>query len=106
MPPGAKYVGRPSGWGNPFRVGEPFRYTSPTHGVRVGVIRTPEQAAAEFDIYLNARTDLHEEIRRELGGRDLACWCPPGQACHVDSLLRVANSAPVGECCNTDTEEA
>jgi hypothetical protein len=30
-----------------------------------------------------------EEIRRELGGKNLACWCPPGP-CHADVLLKIA----------------
>jgi hypothetical protein len=98
IPAGAKYCGRPSKWGNPFKVGEPFRYVSPTHGVRMGVIANERHAASEFGLYLAARTDLHQEIRRELGGLDLACWCPLGQACHVDHLLTVANSpAPVSQ---------
>lgn len=32
-----------------------------------------------------------EVARRELAGRDLACWCAPSLPCHVDVLLRVAN---------------
>lgn len=32
-----------------------------------------------------------EDIRTELAGRDLACWCPPGQPCHADVLLELAN---------------
>ena len=32
------------------------------------------------------------EIRRELSGRDLACWCPVDQPCHADVLLELANS--------------
>ena len=32
-----------------------------------------------------------EQIRAELGGRDLACWCGPDDWCHVDVLLAVAN---------------
>lgn len=31
------------------------------------------------------------DIRRCLGGRDLACWCPPSWACHADVLLDLAN---------------
>lgn len=26
-----------------------------------------------------------------LRGHDLACWCPPGQPCHADTLLELAN---------------
>ena len=53
-----------------------------------------------------AMTDLHagrpapieartypplEEIRAELAGKDLACWCAPSSPCHADTLLRLAN---------------
>lgn len=27
----------------------------------------------------------------ELAGHDLACWCKPGQPCHADVLLELAN---------------
>lgn len=43
-----------------------------------------------------------DEIRAELAGRDLACWCPlpkPGEPdhCHGAVLLALANNpAPVG----------
>jgi Domain of unknown function (DUF4326) len=32
-----------------------------------------------------------EDVRRELAGRDLACWCPPGP-CHADVLLELSNA--------------
>lgn len=32
-----------------------------------------------------------EDIRRELAGRDLACWCRLDQPCHADVLLAIAN---------------
>lgn len=35
------------------------------------------------------------EARAELAGHDLACWCPLDQPCHADTLLSIANSAPV-----------
>ena len=31
------------------------------------------------------------EIRELLGGKDLGCYCEPGQPCHGDILLRIAN---------------
>lgn len=34
-----------------------------------------------------------DDIRTELAGRDLACWCKPGDPCHADVLLEVANAA-------------
>jgi hypothetical protein len=33
-----------------------------------------------------------DDVRRELAGRDLACWCPPGEPCHADVLLAIANT--------------
>ena len=30
-------------------------------------------------------------IRKELSGKDLACWCPLGEPCHADVLLKIAN---------------
>ncbi len=32
-----------------------------------------------------------DEVRRELGGHDLMCWCPLGQVCHATVLLDLAN---------------
>lgn len=44
-----------------------------------------------------ARRELTvEDVRAELAGRDLACWCHPGDACHADVLLAVANPAITG----------
>jgi hypothetical protein len=28
----------------------------------------------------------------ELKGKNLACWCPEGSPCHVDTLLQLANA--------------
>jgi hypothetical protein len=30
-------------------------------------------------------------LRRDLAGKDLACWCPLDQPCHADILLELAN---------------
>lgn len=42
---------------------------------------------------------FRERVRRELRGKNLACWCPlpePGQPdhCHAAVLLEIANSLP------------
>lgn len=34
-----------------------------------------------------------DDIREVLGGKNLACWCRPGQPCHADVLLEIANAA-------------
>jgi hypothetical protein len=32
-----------------------------------------------------------DEIKQELRGKNLACWCPEGSPCHADVLLEIAN---------------
>jgi uncharacterized protein DUF4326 len=79
-PDDAVVVSRPSRWGNP----HPFAKA------------TPEERARVVDLY---RRDLEagrlpfteDDVRRELAGRDLACWCPLDGPCHADVLLEVAN---------------
>lgn len=34
----------------------------------------------------------HDEIRKALRGKNLACWCALDQPCHADALLEIANS--------------
>jgi hypothetical protein len=75
-PPGAVVVARPSRWGNPYRVAD--------HG--------RAEAVARYRRYLADHPELAEAARRELAGKDLACWCKPGDLCHADVLLEVANS--------------
>jgi hypothetical protein len=86
LPEGAIYVGRPTIWGNPWRVG------GRAHGA-LG----PKEAVAEYERALT-RGELKDRrgvplIDRigELRGRALACWCAPDAPCHADVLLRYAN---------------
>ena len=74
-PPGAVVVSRPTRWGNPFPVATFGR----------------EQAVALFRRYLADHPELVEAARQELAGKDLACWCKPGELCHADIWLEVAN---------------
>ena len=76
MPEGAVYVGRPSRWGNPFPV---------------DATTDRSAAVARFRSWLATQPELVSAARAELAGRDLVCWCPPGEACHADVLLDVAN---------------
>lgn len=36
-----------------------------------------------------------DDVRRELAGKNLACWCPLTEPCHADVLLEVANEATI-----------
>ena len=74
-PAGAVVVSRPTRWGNPYPVARYGR----------------DQAVAMFRGYLADHPELVEAARQELAGKDLACWCKPGELCHADIWLEVAN---------------
>jgi hypothetical protein len=74
--PDAVYVGRPSRWGNPYKIG--------AHGTR-------EEIVAKFREKLLSDAEEMAHVRASLRGRDLVCWCAP-LPCHADVLLEVANS--------------
>lgn len=78
LPEGAVYVGRPSKWGNPFRVGK-------EGATRDEVVAMHAEWFAALDE--NERRALLEPLR----GHDLACWCPLDGPCHADTLLKFAN---------------
>lgn len=73
----AVVVSRPTKWGSPF----PLKDESQ----RAKVI-------AKYHAYLRAHPKLKKEARKELAGKNLACWCKLGLLCHAEILLRAANS--------------
>lgn len=72
-PPGCVYVGRPTKWGNDFRVG------------RDGDLETVLRKYYEWLITDGPIDDIHE-----LRGKNLLCWCAPKE-CHAGLLLELAN---------------
>jgi hypothetical protein len=78
IPDGAVYVGR----GAPGLPGSEWRNRYPV--AQYGLFA----ALRRYEASLAGRED---EIRADLAGRDLACWCPLDQPCHADILLRMAN---------------
>lgn len=94
-PEGAIVVARPSDYGNPYRIGETavLIYSDlPDYFVTdTDVVITPALAVALFRAYLDQRPARRDQIRTELAGHDLACWCPLDQPCHADVLLELAN---------------
>ena len=71
------YIGRPSKFGNPYRVmGE---------HTRAAVIAAFERSARNA---IERDLKVAEEIKG-LYGKTLGCWCAP-KACHGDVLLRLA----------------
>ena len=103
MPEGAIYVGRPSRWGNPFRIGERthlwHRATTAPYAFYRDWFMVVDNAHAVrlFETVLTDRErwldnwGLPDGWEAQLAGRDLACWCPLDQPCHADVLLEIAN---------------
>jgi len=109
MPEGAVYVGRPSRWGNPFRIGSNQPNVFVHDGRRVwweiprsatALAEARTVAADLFALHVGPMgnyeygVDDLADLRRALAGRDLACWCPEGAPCHADTLLILANGDP------------
>lgn len=108
MPENTVYVGRGSRWGNPYKVGaqhpgialavvEPQRVCLALAGL--SRVRDRADAVYRFSWLLapvENRADLPAypslaEIKAELAGKNLACWCPLDTPCHADVLLEIAN---------------
>lgn len=70
------FIGRPSRWGNPFLLG----FT----GGRLKVIRM-------FREWVLGQPEMVADIKRELRGKVLGCYCRPAYPCHGDVLAEIAN---------------
>lgn len=93
-PAGAVVVSRPTRWGNPYKLdaykfqngdGTPAAWDEKT--ARELAIRDFEGALAVGGILPFTVAD----VRRELAGKVLACWCRLSAPCHADVLLEIAN---------------
>jgi hypothetical protein len=60
--------------------------TAPTPEERTRVV-----ARYRRDLEAGQLAVTADDVRRELAGRDLCCWCPLDDPCHADVLLEVAN---------------
>src|SRR5690349_12767714 len=89
-PAGTIVVSRPTRWGIAILL-PPGRHADAAD--RAAVV-------ASFRTLLEADSGSEypslDEIRTELAGHDLACWCPLDHPCHADVLLEVANRGPGG----------
>lgn len=122
LPEGAVYVGRPARWGNPFKTTGPAAAfaavasggkgndaRAKAHGVCCLYVRwigalpvecglTGMMAGKELEEAGTPRRPSVAQIRAELRGKDLACFCPLTDAdgtpfpCHADVLLEIANA--------------
>ena len=77
MPENTVKVDRSTKWGNPF----------PTTDGAISA----DEAVERFRRLAYALTWLAPQAKAELRGKNLACWCKPGQPCHADVLIKIAN---------------
>jgi hypothetical protein len=73
LPSNVIYVGRPSKWGNPFKIGK--------HGTR-------EEVVAKYETWLQNKLAEDYAFLSELKGHDIACWCKPEELCHADIIMK------------------
>ncbi len=115
-PPNTVYVGRESKWGNPFKLMGDIIYYNAKHRRKVFSVWIIHEHTHHFEPKLrNARiVELYNiwinnsfptekgiahcsfnynDVKRELKGKDLMCWCKLDEPCHADILLRLANGS-------------
>lgn len=82
-PKDAIYVGRPTKWGNNY---SHLRSNVP------GIITVKDrmEAIERYTMDIKQDPSFLKQVRDELWGRDLVCWCAP-KPCHADILLLIAN---------------
>lgn len=114
MPPNTVKVDRSTPHGNPFLIQPepdaavlwppedrpklPYAVVCRTPDARdfvVCVRRTREEALAEAIRLFRVEAVPQLDLTR-LRGWNLACWCRPGDPCHADVLLEIANRPLVG----------
>jgi len=96
MPEGAIYVGRPTKWGNPYKISDALSRATAVGLYRrtllTGGLQTTWRIGGAFTDPITA-----EIVRTELRGHDLVCWCPLDEPCHADVLLEIANLSDSSE---------
>jgi hypothetical protein len=94
-PKDAVYVGRPSKWGNPYKIGGtydkiPYMLSSGAIAQATFANITRVQSIILFRIFAHNKLIDEPGWIDALRGKDLVCWCAPLD-CHADVLLELAN---------------
>lgn len=83
IPIDSVFVGRPTKWGNPYRMNDPLLPKGLSlYGKRLMVIEA-------YRRYILRNPKLLSQLS-ELKGKSLVCWCAP-LPCHADILIVLAN---------------
>lgn len=98
MPPNTVYVGRPGPFANPFPIGMPVSelpfLVVKYFPYKLDEVLTQEGAVDAFKVFLEKTytgQNLAKNARKNLKGKNLACWCREGSPCHGDVLLKLVN---------------
>lgn len=87
MPDGAVYVGRPSIYGNPYKVGAKG---VPNARHAVWLFEQALERGYAIVNYRVVKVPTMEQIKA-LRDKVLVCWCDLDQPCHADLYLDLAN---------------
>lgn len=106
-------VSRPSKWGNPFAMRIPHGETLQPTETRAALVKQFRMwlldgyrydEVVEMVPFIDPQGNVwkataqrttrptRREVKQELRGKNLACWCPLDQPCHADVLLAIANA--------------
>lgn len=105
MPPNSIYVGRPSPWGNPWKVDPPelnhelavIEFENTIDRILLGKV-TEAEVLGHSKPPFNIRTEAQLRAWLEpLRGKDLVCWCGLYQPCHADYLIKVCKKFGISE---------
>ena len=91
------YVGRPTKWGNPFKVTDQKGHWFVINDFDEPLMFFDEKNEAinfcieSYKDYMLNEIALQTKNIIELKGKNLSCWCKIGGLCHADILLELAN---------------
>lgn len=90
-----QYVGRPTKWGNPFKVTGQKGHWFVINDFDEPIMTFDEKSEAinfcveNYKDYILNEIALGTKNLSELKGKNLSCWCKIGEPCHVDILLEL-----------------
>lgn len=92
MPANTVKVDRSTKWGNPLYVGmwRDFTRADAVNGFSDWIKGKQTINATRWGNGFG--TEMAKAARKELRGKNLACWCSLDEICHADVLLEIANS--------------
>lgn len=81
MPANTVVVTRATKWGNPFKVGVDGDASACVESFRMMLHDSISGKA------------IQKQVKEQLRGKNLGCFCEAGQPCHADILLTISNSS-------------